>query len=203
LLGLDVYAKAAAPRVKLGIVVNGQAQSTLSKVAMPVGSQNVRFTREGTLPAYFAINETGFDRNPPAADVQNGLEVIHDFIDAKGTSLTKVKEGEEFYVRVRMRATNRTIVNQVAVVDILPGGIEPTIDRNAGPGANWTPQYVDYREDRVILYGDLTQAASTFVYKVRATNIGIFQAPPAFAEAMYNHQITGSSKAAKLEIVKP
>jgi len=89
------------------------------------------------------------------------------------------------------------------VVDLLPGGVEPTLDREAGPGSNWTPYYVDRRDDRVVLYGDASRNAATYVYKVRATNPGSYQAPPAYAEGMYNRQISGMSQAAKLEIVKP
>jgi uncharacterized protein YfaS (alpha-2-macroglobulin family) len=94
-------------------------------------------------------------------------------------------------------------VNQIAVVDLLPGGVEPTLDRQAGPGSTWKPQYVDRRDDRVVLYGDATKVAATYAYKVRATNAGTFQCPPAFAEGMYNRQISGMSQASKLEIVKP
>ncbi|MEP7352682.1 MAG: alpha-2-macroglobulin [Acidobacteriota bacterium] len=203
LLALDSYAKTAAPRVKLGVVLNGQTQATTSKVPVPAGLANVVFTHDGSLPAYFAVNESGFDRNAPVADANSGLEVIHEYLDAKGNVVTSVKEGEEFFVRVRLRATNRDRVSQIALVDILPGGVEPTLDREPGAGSNWKPQYVDVRDDRVIFYGDATKEAATYVYKVRATNTGSFQVPPAFAEAMYNHQITGMSRAAKLEIVKP
>jgi hypothetical protein len=203
LLALDSYAKAAAPRVKLGIVLNGQTQAATSKVAVPIGLGNVGFTHDGSLPAYFSVNESGFDRSAPTADVNGGLEVIHEYLDAKGNIVTKVKEGEEFQVRVRLRSTNRDRVSQVALVDILPGGVEPTSDREPGAGSTWKPQYVDFRDDRVIFYGDATKDAATFIYKVRATNTGSFQSPPAFAEAMYNHQITGMSRAGKLDIVKP
>jgi len=172
-------------------------------IRVPPGLANIGFTRDGTLPAYYAVNESGFDRNPPAADTNSGLEVIHEFLDAKGNVVTKVKEGEEFLVRLRLRATNRTRVSQIALVDILPGGVEPTLDRQPGPGSTWRPEYADFRDDRVIFYGDATKDAATWVYKVRATNTGAFQSPPAFAEAMYNHQITGMSQASKLEIVKP
>ncbi len=65
------------------------------------------------------------------------------------------------------------------------------------------PQYVDTRDDRVVFYGDATKEAATYIYKVRATNEGSFQSPPAFAEGMYNRQITGLSQASRLEIVKP
>ncbi len=129
--------------------------------------------------------------------------MIHEFIDDKGAVLTTVKEGQEFFVRLRLRTVNRDRLDQVAVVDLLPGGVEPTLDRNPGPGSSWTPAHVDFRDDRVILYGDVTKDVSTWVYKVRATNAGVFQSPPAFAEGMYDRQITGISQGSKLEIVKP
>lgn len=203
LLALDAYARAAAPKVKLGIVLNGQTQTATSKVPVPAGNLNVLFTRDGAMPAYYAVSEAGFDRNPLATDLNRGLEVIHEFIDEKGNVLTTVKEGQEFWVRLRLRSTTQDRVSQIAVVNLLPGGVEPTLDRQPGPGSNWTPQHVDFRDDRVILYGDATKDAATWVYKVRATNTGVFQVPPAFAEGMYNRQITGISQASKLQIVKP
>jgi uncharacterized protein YfaS (alpha-2-macroglobulin family) len=59
------------------------------------------------------------------------------------------------------------------------------------------------RDDRIVLYGDVARNQSTIVYRIRATNAGIFQAPPAFAEGMCNRKITGLGLAGKLEIVKP
>ena len=130
----------------------------------------------------------------------------------------------------RLRATQRDRVPQIAVVDLLPGGVEPVLElqppantSDAGvdpalmrqrtaasalpigvPGqSNWFPSHVDLREDRLVLYGHATRDVGTFVYRVRATNAGVFQTPPAFAEGMYNRTITGLSPAGKLEIVKP
>jgi hypothetical protein len=203
LLALDAYAKAAAGSVRLGIVIGGQRQASTSKVSVPAGAANVQFTKEGSLAAYYSVNESGFDRNLPTSEANRGLDVIHEFLDAKGNVVTQVKVGEEFWVRLRLRATNRERVNQVAVVDLLPGGVEPTLDREAGPGSTWTPDYVDRRDDRVVLYGDATKTAATYLYKVRATNPGTFQSPPAYAEGMYNRQISGMSQAGRLEIVKP
>ena len=203
LLALDAYAKAAGPKIKLGVLLNGQLQSAVSHVGIPAGVGKVQFTKDGSLPAYYSINESGFDRNPPSTDVNKGLEVIHEFLDARGNVVTSVKVGDEFLVRLRLRAANRERVSQIAVVDLLPGGVEPTLDRQPGPGSTWSPQFVDVRDDRVVFYGDATKDAATYVYKVRANNAGVFQTPPAFAEGMYNRQITGMSQASKLEIVKP
>ena len=72
------------------------------------------------------------------------------------------------------------------------------------PGkSDWFPNHIDVREDRVILYGDLTKNAGTFIYRVRANSAGTFQTPPAFAEGMYNRTVTGLSLAGKLEVIKP
>jgi len=116
------------------------------------------------------------------------------------------------------------------VVDLLPGGVEavlelqppadtsdagvdPAMSRQRGwasalpvglpDKSDWQPYHVDLREDRLVLYGDVDKNARTFVYRVRATNAGTYQTPPAFAEGMYNRTITGLSPAGKLEIVKP
>ncbi len=148
----------------------------------------------------------------------------------KGNALTRPKVGEEFLVQIRLRSTQLENVPQVAVVDLLPGGVEAVlelqppadtsegVDPAAAPGrragfsrlpiglpekSNWTPYHIDVRDDRIVLYGDVGRDARTFVYRVRATNAGVFQAPPPFAEGMYDRKIAGSGFAGKLEIVKP
>jgi hypothetical protein len=156
------------------------------------------------------------------------VEVFHEFLDLQGNVIAKATVGEEFLVRVRLRPTTRSRISQIAVVDLLPGGTEPVLELrptadSSTPGAdpasapaansglpiglpdksNWTPQHIDVRDDRLVLYGDIGKDVSTFTYRVRATNAGIFQAPPAFAEGMYDRKLTGMAQPGKLEIVKP
>ena len=92
-------------------------------------------------------------------------------------------------------------------------GADPAAARQAGAfralpvgvsdKSTWVPQHLDVRDDRLVLYGDIRKDAAAFVYKVRATNAGSYQSPPAFAEGMYDRKITGMSLAGRLEIVKP
>jgi uncharacterized protein YfaS (alpha-2-macroglobulin family) len=106
-----------------------------------------------------------------------------------------------------------------AVLELQPpadssSGVDPSAapGRRAGFAAlpiglpdksTWTPYHVDVRDDRLVLYGDIGRDARAFVYRVRATNAGVFQTPPAFAEGMYDRKIAGFGLAGKLEIVKP
>jgi uncharacterized protein YfaS (alpha-2-macroglobulin family) len=240
LLALDAYAKTAGATGKLGIAEiarDGREHSlsitpgAISKIDISTAAAKVQFSKEGPLPGYYSVNESGFDRSPPTASIDQGIEIIHEFLDLRGNVVSKVKVGEDFLVRIRLRATKRNTVQQVAVVDLLPGGTEAVIELRAtadssAPGAdpavarqqtagfsglaiglpdksNWAPQHADVRDDRLVLYGDVGRDAATFVYRARATNAGVFQAPPAFAEGMYDRKTTGASLLGKLEIVKP
>jgi uncharacterized protein YfaS (alpha-2-macroglobulin family) len=202
----------------------------MPKVSVSDTAARVQFTKEGPMLGYYVVNESGFDRNPPTKEVNEGIEIVREFVDLNGNPLTHAKVGEEFLVRLRLRATKRDRLPQLAVVDLLPGGIEPVLElqppadtSNAGidpafgrrqarfsalpiglpEQSNWMPYHIDIRDDRLVLYGGATKDAATFVYRVRATNAGVFQAPPAFAEGMYDRTVTGLSLASKLEVVKP
>ena len=163
-------------------------------------------------------------------ELSEGVEIVRDFLDAKGNPLTRAALGDEFLVRLRVRSTRAGRQPQIAIVDLLPGGVEPVIERQApadssAPGddpararqatgarplpvgvadkSDWVPFHIDVRDDRLVLYGVAPANAQAFVYRVRATNAGVFQSPPAFAEGMYNRTVVAQGRAGRIEIVKP
>jgi uncharacterized protein YfaS (alpha-2-macroglobulin family) len=239
LLALDAFAKGTAESTTLGISEIGKdgreraltpSTGAIRKADLSEGAAKALFSRRGTTSAYYALTESGFDRGQPGAEKSDGVEIIRDFLDAKGNPVSRVAVGEEFLVRLRVRATVRDRQAQIAIVDLLPGGVEPVLElqppadsstrgtdpalqRERGASAplpiglpersDWAPSHVDVRGDRVILYGDAGRNAGTFVYRVRADNAGTYQVPPAFAEGMYNRAVVGLSRGATLEVVKP
>jgi alpha-2-macroglobulin len=238
LFALDAYAKAAAGTATFGISeigkdgrerVLGLPVGAIPKVSAAETAAQIKFSQRGAAPAYYAISESGFDKRPPATEVSQGVEIIHEFVDAKGNPLSKVAVGDEFFVRIRVRAIDRNRQPQIVIVDLLPGGVEPVLElqppadsstphedpalaRQQGGSralpvglldkSDWYPAHIDVREDRIILYGDAGKDAGTFVYRVRASNAGVFQAPPAFAEGMYKRTVAGWSRASTLEVTK-
>jgi|GEM_PF-5796563 len=54
---------------------------------------------------------------------------------------------------------------------------------------DWTADYVDVREDRLVIYGRVSDKVNTFTYKAKIINSGSFVVPPMFAESMYNKDI--------------
>lgn len=75
-------------------------------------------------PAWYALSESGFDRSPPPAVQDQGLEVIRDYLDANGQSTTTVQVGGELTVRLRIRSRESRSWEHVAISDLLPGGFE-------------------------------------------------------------------------------
>ena len=238
LLALDGYAKAASGVATFGITEVGKdgkprpltlSAGAIQKAAIAATAARLQFTKQGSAPGYFSLNESGFDRTPPKSETAQGIEIFREFVDDKDVGLTRVTVGQEFFVRVRLRTTTRDRQSQVAVVDLLPGGIEPVLElqptadtsegvdpaqlRQVGTASalpigvraksTWSPAHLDVRDDRLVLYGDIGRDVSTFVYRVRATSAGVFQVPPAFAEGMYDRTVAGLSPAGKLEVVKP
>jgi len=136
LLALDAYAKAAGATGKLGtaeIAKDGANVRCLcrrgdAEAAVSTDASKVQFSKEGALAAYYSLNESGFDRIAPTAAVNQGVEVIREFLDLKGNPIAKVKVGEEFLIRVRLRATTRDRVSQIALEDLLPGGTEAVLE---------------------------------------------------------------------------
>lgn len=204
---------------------------------VPLGVSTLELSKQGDAPAFYLLSEAGYDRSGSNGAINQGLEVIHEFIDSNGQPIQKVKVGDEFLVRLRLRAVDRGNVPQVAMVDLLPGGVEPVTQAPPEPkratdedsdqeesgdeegdsqedpswqsplGANslsdWQPDFVDVRDDRVVLYGNVGRDVRTFVYRVRATNAGHFIAPGAYAEGIYDTQLQGRSQAGQLEITAP
>jgi uncharacterized protein YfaS (alpha-2-macroglobulin family) len=209
------------------------------RAAVPAGTQKLQMEKSDGPAAFYMLSEAGYDKGANLKPINNGLEVIHEYLDLKGNPVSKVAVGDEFLVRLRLRATDRDQVQQVAVVDLLPGGVEPVYNLPPEPEAasseesegddseyvetsedteeadawqapigetdlsNWQPDYVDVRDDRVVLYGTALRDVGTFVYRVRATNAGTFNTPPAYAEGMYETTLQGRGKVGQLEITKP
>ena len=108
-------------------------------------------------------------------------------LNDKGQVITEARLGEEVTVRVRVRSLDRGRIPQVALVDVLPGGLEPVqnpIDaseqtdeplwrRRLGGSGNWMLDFVDVREDRVLFFGTVTPHAQTLTRLVQGALGGL------------------------------
>ena len=198
----------------------------LARTNVPVTAAKLRLTNAGDFPLYYSWAEQGYERSLPTTATSQGMEVFHEVINVKGDTVTEVELGQEVFVRIRVRSLSQKSVANIALVDVLPGGLEPVLQaasdvpeantggaapntapnaplwqRRLGNRGSWGVNYADVREDRVIFYGDISPSLQEITYKVRATNIGEFVVPAAYGEAMYDRRIFARSAGAKFKVV--
>jgi uncharacterized protein YfaS (alpha-2-macroglobulin family) len=215
ILGLKAYAQAAASGNLLLTLQQKSPGGAWQNLTLPAGlsprvgfspdAQVLRFGRhpiEGAAPPrlFYQVITAGFDLKPVLEPVTHGLEVQRDYLrDDKAIGTAAL--GEEITVRLRLRSPGAEGVSNVAVMDLLPGGFEVVTDSiRSSARRSWQPDYVDVREDRVVLYGYAQREVQEFIYRIKATNRGHYQVPPVQAESMYDRRLHARGLSGTFEI---
>ena len=137
--------------------------------------------------------ESGFDAKLPFEASMHGLEIYREFP-------RWARVGEPITVKVFVRAIGASVPN-AAIVDLLPGGFE-VVGYSLQPGAGTLPgwDFVEVREDRVVIFGEVNSGVREINYQVKATSAGRFAIPPAFAESMYDRGTNARSAAGWVDV---
>ena len=151
--------------------------------------------------AIFYTNvQSGFNDTLPNQAIRNGVEIFRVFSDEKGNEVTRFEQGKELNVTLKIRALDGKLLNNIAIIDLLPGGFEVIRSSVSRTAYNWRADYVDIREDRVVYYGDFDSTVRELTYRVKLTSAGDFVIPPSYAESMYDRSIRAISTAGKFKV---
>jgi uncharacterized protein YfaS (alpha-2-macroglobulin family) len=204
-LALTAYASssalAAQPRLRVARKARentwedlGLSGTALLKTEVPYGSLAVRLSNPTGNTVYYQVIQSGFDLSPPTETTKAGIEAFREYTDVNGKPLATIPVGAEVKVHVKIRTVDakKPVVGNVAIIDMLPSGFEIVYDRAAdtplGDGS-LKVDYVEPREDRVLIFCTAEAAVKDFVYTIRSTNRGTLAIPPVFAESMYDKKI--------------
>lgn len=212
ILALDAYAaNVALPEaaaLALSQFLSGNKEQPLvlpkglfPKVDFAPDAVKLRIASDSDFTVFYQVTQAGFDLNPPTQEIKQRLEVQREYRDLTGTVVTQAVLGGELEVRVKLRSLDNTTLPNVAIVDLLPGGFEVVMDSLPRSGhAGWSPEYVDIREDRVVLFGRVDSTVREFSYRIKATNKGQFHIPPVFAESMYDRTVQACGLGARMTV---
>ena len=152
-------------------------------------AESLVLSKTGDIPMFYQVLQAGYETSIPTEKITDGIEVYREYTTLDGKPLSKITVGDEVLVKISFRSLNGSKRN-IAMIDLQPAGLEGDIESIRNNDAhNWSPDYVDIREDRIVLYGTLTDSVHVFTYKAKAINSGTFVVPPMFAESMYNKEI--------------
>lgn len=147
------------------------------------------------LGAFYQVTEAGFDKGIPKERIADGLEVFREIVDAQGNPVARLKVGESALVRVSVRNISPDALQNIAVLDLMPGSFE--LEPNGlRPGMGTVPgaDYVDVREDRNVFFCRLGKGeVKSFAYRIKPIAAGAYVVPSVFAESMYDRGIKGRS----------
>jgi uncharacterized protein YfaS (alpha-2-macroglobulin family) len=188
-----------------GEVTLEPAMRPFASAVYPISTQRIKATIQKSALSndnalYYVNMQAGYQSQLPKAAQTDGIEIQRAFLDKQGELASNIKQGDELTVRLRVRATELKSIENVAIVDLLPGGFEvirESINRRAG---RWESDYIDIREDRIVFYGNIKNRITEITYKVKVTAAGQFTVPPSFAEAMYDRSLKAYSKASKVNV---
>ncbi len=147
---------------------------------------------------FYQVATTGFEKTLPAEHIQNGLTISREYrrVDDGSEVKSSVNLGEEIEVSLTIKSTGGDYVENVAIVDLLPGGFELEFDKvNKG-----SAQYIDKREDRIIIFTNVQPYNRTIKYYIKAVNPGEYTVPPPYAEAMYDLATKTRGMAGKIKV---
>ena len=184
---------ARGPAGPLSVATTGDA---FVVAELPVTANRVDVEAANDRGVYYSVSESGFDVELPAAALAEGIEVDRAYLDADGRPVRRAGVGDEITVRLRVRSTRDDRLTNVAVTDLLPGGLEIVADSVQGG----SPQFQDVREDRLVVYGSFGRAPAEIRYRVKAMSPGDFVVPGARAAAMYQRSVRGRSAAGRFVV---
>ncbi len=144
-----------------------------------------------TSPMTYTIIMAGYPRH--VRPTEQGIEITRHYYDASGHRITSAKLGQDVTVKITARAIgDADNIPNVAIVDMLPGAFNVMPETLAG---NMT--HGEVREDRVLIFANITRMGQEFTYTATAGIVGDFAVPPISAASMYNpgiRAITNSSR---------
>lgn len=167
-------------------------------LALPDSLKQIILNNPQQRTYFYQVVESGFDKSLPQKPVAKGIELFREYRNAEGKAVTSVLLGEALEVHIQIRALDNRYLSNIAIADLLPGGFEVVRDSVKADQMS----FADAREDRVNFFGSIDSSAKELVYKIKATNIGMYTVPPAYAQAMYNPTLQALGVASKIEVIK-
>jgi uncharacterized protein YfaS (alpha-2-macroglobulin family) len=159
----------------------------------------IRFDGKGKAFGY--VSGEGVPLDGQVTEVDSGITVRRTFLDpSNGAAVTPgtLKQGELYVARLQVNATEK--LDNVVILDLLAAGLEienPQLKGSATVGMAITKKkgrridtdFIDRRDDRIIVFCTVQPGANIFDYVVRAVTPGEYTLPAADASCMYDPDI--------------
>lgn len=171
-----------------------------------LNSASLTLKATGTGATYYFWNTEGIKTRGVAKEEDANMQIRRTYYNRNGQETNSFTQGELIVCKISLTGGSRSVEN-VAITDMIPAGFEienPRLTTSAdlawvnSAKDKFTPQYLDVRDDRLLLFTDLNyNSTKNYYYLLRVVNTGTFQLPAIGADAMYDpefHSYHGGKK---------
>lgn len=162
--------------------------------------QIIEISNKGSSPVYAVVKIIGRKASYAFTPVDNGISIKREYFNLNGVPvgyengsyLANLADG--LIVKLTINSNIGKVYN-LAISDRIPAGFEienTRLDTSSNlflKKADFVPDYVDIRDDRINIFGSLTKQSAVYYYMIRAVNRGKYNLPPVKAELMYRPKI--------------
>ncbi|MGB3075492.1 MAG: MG2 domain-containing protein, partial [Chitinophagales bacterium] len=191
-----VAKRAQQSNVTAKVMVNGKEVGSFTGtdlvIAQGIADQSINIQAAGTGNLYYFWEQEGIPADGSYKQEDSYLKVRKTFYDRFGQPIngTSFKQNDLVVVKISLQALDyKTSVENVAVTDILPAGLEIENPRIGSiPELSWIKDaagydYLDVRDDRITFFTTATGTTKNYYYVVRAVSKGLFHMGPVSADA--------------------
>jgi uncharacterized protein YfaS (alpha-2-macroglobulin family) len=164
-------------------------------------------TGRGTI--YISSVSEGLATRELLEPYSKNLSVTRRWLDRadKVIDANELRVGDLVHVEVRIESTLPEPVENVVIVDALPGGMEvenPRLASSESGGEIETAaaDHTEFLDDRVVIFCTTHREAQVYRYSLRVVTAGVFDIPPIQASSMYDPAIATLGSIGKVT-VKP
>jgi alpha-2-macroglobulin len=165
----------------------------------------------GNGECYYFMNTSGVRDQADLKEYDNGITIRREYLDRHGSSInySEITQGDLLVAHLTITTTQPNL-NNIAVVDMLPAGLEIDNPRLANSSnLSWlnedavVPDYLDIRDDRLILFMSAEQSGTYhFYYALRAVTCGTFILPSIKGECMYEPELSSFASSGQIVVKK-
>jgi uncharacterized protein YfaS (alpha-2-macroglobulin family) len=174
-----------------------------------LGKGPIQVKISGQGECYYHLQSSGVAASHQIKEYSQGIQVSREYLDRHGNPInqTAIRQGDLIVAHLTIEPLQNHLEN-LAIVDLLPGGLEIDNPRLANSGSltwiaqkNLTPSYMDIRDDRLVLFVSLKKRGKyDFYYALRAVSCGEFILPSVKAECMYEPELSSYASGGRISI---
>jgi hypothetical protein len=184
-----------------------------ARVAVAGDGGGTEIASKGAGTIYVAQTTEGLLRKAGGFETYDRqLEVRRKWTDRMGNEIdpARLKVGDLVIVEISCRTLGEAAIQNVAIVDALPGAMEvehPSLMTSArvdttrqGQPEPSAPDRTEFRDDRVILFVSASKTTAFYRYALRVISAGNYQLPPVQASCMYDPSFACINGGGKVEV---